>query len=266
MAGKFVKPEAISRDEDGAAAPSRPRDRIVLSARDLFHKHGIRGIGVDAIAEAAGTNKMTLYRHFGSKDDLIVACLNKVAHDADAAWDLLEATYPGDPAGQLHGWVRLAGECLVSDGRGCDMANAAVELTESDHPARRVIEEFKTTQRDRLARLCRTAGVNHPDLLADAMSLLFEGARVSRQSVGAEGPSARFMRMAEAIIASFGANAPKTAPDTVTDPDPATAPHSVTAPHTVPNPPPKTEPSLRVTGASAAGSAPKLRKTSKALA
>ena len=45
---------------------SRPRDRIVTTARDLFHRFGIRGIGVDAIAEAAGTNKMTLYRHFGS--------------------------------------------------------------------------------------------------------------------------------------------------------------------------------------------------------
>ena len=63
---------------------SRPRDRIAGAARDLFHKHGIRGIGVDAIAEAAGTNKMTLYRHFGSKDDLIIQCLRDVAREADA--------------------------------------------------------------------------------------------------------------------------------------------------------------------------------------
>ena len=54
---------------------ARPRERILATARDLFHKHGIRGIGVEAIAEAAGTNKMTLYRHFNSKDDLVVECL-----------------------------------------------------------------------------------------------------------------------------------------------------------------------------------------------
>ncbi|SEB93892.1 transcriptional regulator, TetR family [Rhizobiales bacterium GAS188] len=185
-------------------ARPRPRDRIVVTARDLFHKHGIRGIGVDAIVEAAGTNKMTLYRHFGSKDDLIVACLHKVAGEADAIWDLLDEKYQTDKLGELHAWVRLAADCVVADGRGCDMANAAIELTESDHPARRVIEEFKTAQRNRLANLCRAAEVTHPDLLADALSLLFEGARVSRQSVGAEGPSARFVRMAEAIIASFG--------------------------------------------------------------
>src|ERR1700756_375903 len=102
MAGKFVKPEAISQGEGEVSPPSRPRDRIVLSPRDLFHKHAIRGIGVDAIAEAAGTNKMTLYRHFGSKDDLIVACLNKVASDAEAIWNELEIEYQEEPLAKLH--------------------------------------------------------------------------------------------------------------------------------------------------------------------
>jgi AcrR family transcriptional regulator len=181
----------------------RPRERIVDTARDLFHRHGIRGVGVDAIAEAAGTNKMTLYRNFGSKDDLIVECLHKVASDADAVWSELEATYAEDKLGQLHAWVRRVAECVIADGRGCDMANAAVELSEAGHPARRVIEEFKTAQRNRLAKLCRAAGVEQAELLADTLSLLLEGARVSRQSVGAEGPSARFVRMSEAIIAAF---------------------------------------------------------------
>jgi len=61
----------------------RPRERIIRTARELFRKHGIRGVGVDTIAEQAGTNKMTLYRHFGSKDDLIIACLRDVAGDAE---------------------------------------------------------------------------------------------------------------------------------------------------------------------------------------
>ncbi|MFI5014977.1 MAG: TetR/AcrR family transcriptional regulator [Hyphomicrobiales bacterium] len=193
----------IAKLEERPPPRSRPRERIVATARDLFHKHGIRGIGVEAIAEAAGTNKMTLYRHFGSKDDLIVECLRKVAGDADTFWSDLGAWHPGDPLAQLAAWVRLAAERVIADGRGCDMANAAVELSEAGHPARRVIEEFKTTQRNRLAALCRAAGIARADLLADALSLLLEGARVSRQSVGAEGPSAGFVRMSEAIIAAF---------------------------------------------------------------
>src|ERR1700733_9381397 len=61
---------------------TRPRDRIVEAARDLFHTQGYRGVGVDAIAEAAGTNKMTLYRHFDSKDELIVECLRTAIAEA----------------------------------------------------------------------------------------------------------------------------------------------------------------------------------------
>lgn len=189
--------------EDCGAILLKPRERIISTARDLFRKHGIRGIGVDAIAEAADTNKMTLYRHFGSKDDLIVACLHAVARDGETAWRDLETTYPNDPLAQLHGWLRLSAECAVGDGRGCDMANAAVELAEIDHPARHVIEEYKKAHRDRLARLCRDAGITDAELLADALVLLLEGARVSRQSAGVEGPCARFVEIGEAAIAAF---------------------------------------------------------------
>jgi AcrR family transcriptional regulator len=189
--------------EDFVAAAPKPRERIISTARDLFRKHGIRGIGVDAIADVAGTNKMTLYRHFGSKDDLVVACLREIARDAEAIWDGFEAAHPGDPLAQLHAWVRCGAECAIGDGRGCDMVNAAVELAESDHPARSVIEEFKTAQRDRLEKLCRDARIAKADLLADTLSLLIEGARVNRQSAGVEGPCARFIAIGEAVIAAF---------------------------------------------------------------
>ena len=181
----------------------RPRDRIAGAARDLFHKHGIRGIGVDAIAEAAGTNKMTLYRHFGSKDDLIIQCLRDAAQEAEVWWAEIASDHPRDPLAQLRAWILGAAECVLGDDRGCELANAAVELAETDHPARRVIEEIKTEHRNRLAKLCREAGIVQADLLADTLSLLLEGARVSRQSVGVEGPSAKFVRMCEAVIASF---------------------------------------------------------------
>src|SRR5499433_1906378 len=74
-----------------------PRERILAVAADLFYRHGIRAVGVEAIAEAAGTNKMTLYRHFASKDELVAECLRKVGAKADALWDRIEAAHPGDP-------------------------------------------------------------------------------------------------------------------------------------------------------------------------
>ena len=188
---------------DDGGVPLRPRERIISTARDLFRKHGIRGVGVDAIAEAAGTNKMTLYRHFGSKDDLIIACLRDVASEVDEIWIRFDREYADDPLGELGAWVRVGAECVLDDGRGCDLANAAVELAESDHPARHVIEEFKRDQRNRLSKLCRRAGIAKADLLADTLTLLLEGARVSRQSAGIEGPSARFIAIGEAVIAAF---------------------------------------------------------------
>lgn len=187
----------------GDAGPARPRERIIKTARDLFRRHGIRGVGVDTIAEAAGTNKMTLYRHFGSKDELIIACLRDFANDVEGLWQSLQMSHPGDPMAQIHGWVGMAAACTVGDLRGCDMANVAIELAEDDHPARHVIEEFKTMQRNRLADLCRAAGIEKADQLADTLCLLIEGARVNIQSVGLEGPGARFIAIAEATIAAY---------------------------------------------------------------
>ncbi len=189
--------------EDDGVIRQRPRERIIATARELFRKHGLRGIGVDAIAEAAGTNKMTMYRHFRSKDELVAACLRDAAAQVEVFWDRLEAEHPDDPLSRLYAWVKVGARCVSDDGRGCDMANAAVELAGSDHPARLVIEEFKTAQRNRLARLCREAGIVDADVLADALMLLLEGARVSRQSSGAAGPCARFAAVGEAMIRSF---------------------------------------------------------------
>jgi len=121
-----------------------PRARILAVAGELFYRHGIRAVGVDAIAEAAGTNKMTLYRHFASKDELVAEYLRQSARLADAGWDRLAAAHPGDVLAQLRGWLaEMADHLANADERGCPLANAAVELPEKDHPARRVMPSRK---------------------------------------------------------------------------------------------------------------------------
>ena len=180
-----------------------PRERIIDTARGLFRKHGLRGVGVDAIAEAAGTNKMTLYRHFGSKDELIAACLTEAGKEAAKEWDDWEAEFAKDPMELVHEWIGCAISCATEDPRGCDIANAAVEITDPDHPARKVIAQIKSDYRDRLAGICRAAGFADAELVADALTLLVEGARVSWQSVGPQGPGGRFVAVAEAIVAAF---------------------------------------------------------------
>jgi AcrR family transcriptional regulator len=180
-----------------------PRERILTAASELFYRHGIRAVGVESIAEAAGTNKMTLYRHFSSKDELVAEYLRCLARDGGRLWEELEASHPGDPRAQLRGWLMaMQAHVVDTDQRGCALANAAVELPEKEHPARHVIEQYKTAQRDRLAALCGAAGIAEPELLADELFLLLEGAHVSAQSVGPKGPASRVVRMGEALIAS----------------------------------------------------------------
>ncbi|HEY2134545.1 MAG TPA: TetR/AcrR family transcriptional regulator [Xanthobacteraceae bacterium] len=180
-----------------------PRARLLAVAGELFYRHGIRAVGVDAIAEAAGTNKMTLYRHFASKDELVAEYLRQEAGKADAYWDQLEIAHPGDPLAQIRAWLQaMAAHVADTNERGCALANAAVELPEKDHPARAVIEEFKRRQRTELIRLCGSAGLTDADMLADELHMMLEGARVTAQSMGSDGLGARLVRMSEAVIAS----------------------------------------------------------------
>ena len=184
-----------------AAAP--PRARILKAARELFYRYGLHTVSVDAIAEAADTNKTTLYRHFASKDELVAECLREYGRMLETAWAEIERVHAGQPKEQLLAWLRFLAEFKL-DGteRGCAFANAAVELPEPDHPARRVIEEFKRRHRDLIIELCRKAELRDPELLADELFLLCEGARVTIQSLGPHGPAERLAEMFQMLVAA----------------------------------------------------------------
>ena len=178
-----------------------PRERILRAARELFYRDGIGAVSVEAIATTAGTNKMTLYRHFSSKDELVAAYLSELAGEGDSLWDAASAAHPGDPEAQLRYLLKHVSQ-FESPGRGCALANAAVELTEPRHPARRVIEAHKRRQRERLVALVRAAGYLKPERVADELFLLVEGARVSVQSVGREGPGSRLHALVQSLLDS----------------------------------------------------------------
>ena len=149
-------------------AQAPPRQRILHAARDLFYREGINAVSVEAIAATAGTNKMTLYRHFSSRDELVAAYLTELAAEGEGVWEAARAAHPGDPDAQLRFLLRQVSQFAAqSSGRGCALANAAVELADKDHPARKVIEEFKRAQRDRLIRLCQATGLAQPELLIE---------------------------------------------------------------------------------------------------
>ena len=177
-----------------------PRKRIFDSAAELFYRKGIRAVGVGTIAARAATPKMGLYRSYPSKDDLVADWLRDHDEKFWKNWDAMSRKYPGAPRKQLQAAFALLTK-HVSDpsARGCPMANAAVEITEKDHPARKVIETHKTKLRAHLAQLCLLLGARESARLADELFLLMEGAQVST-ILGVRGPARLVSHAAEALI------------------------------------------------------------------
>jgi len=184
----------------GGERPSA-RERIFDTAADLFYRKGIRAVGVETIAAAADSTKMGLYRSFPSKDELVAEWLRE--HDAQfwRQWDKLASRYPHDPRRQLNASFKLLAKHVADPkARGCAMANAAIEITEKDHPARKVIEAHKAKLRARLAELCLGSGAREPRLLADHLFLLMEGAQVAVVTLGVRGPARNVLPAAESLI------------------------------------------------------------------
>jgi AcrR family transcriptional regulator len=169
---------ALAQCDAGACA----RDRLFSAAINLFYRNGIRAVSVDAIAAEAGTTKVTFYRVFESKDDLIVQVLQEQSKRFWEWWDAIVAEHPGQPRKQIETLIERFQSEIIGDEacRGCAVANAAVEIVDEDHPARAVIRQHKLDIAQRLRDLCREMGAKQPDLLGDALSLLYSGAFSAR--------------------------------------------------------------------------------------
>lgn len=192
----------MAKHSSSVVEPRRSaRDRIFDAARELFYRQGIRGVGVDSIAYEAGATKMSLYRAFAGKDELVAECLRQSEQEFWAWWDETVAPHSADArAALLALFGGLAVKQKAADHRGCPIANAAIELTEDNHPAREVVLAYNREKRRRLRTLCRRLGARDPDALADGLQLLMDGACLSRITLGASGPAASLRRTAESLI------------------------------------------------------------------
>ena len=194
------KTDAASAAKRGRR-PGSARDRVFTTASELFYRKGIRAVGVETIAAEANTTKMSLYRNFPSKDDLVAEWLREHGARFWQTWEAMASRNPNQPRKQLKAAFALLSRHVADPkARGCPMANAAVEITEKDHPARKVIETHKARLRARLAELCAQIGAKDARLLADHLFLLMEGAQVSAQTPGARLPALNVARAANALI------------------------------------------------------------------
>lgn len=158
------------------------RERLIETASKLFYREGVRAVGVERVAAEAGVSKMTLYRHFPSKDDLVVAALD--ARDGPALALLRAASEhaEGGPRERLLACFAMLGPWFESRGfRGCPFMNASLELADPGHPARAVAARHKAATRDHFATLTAELDVADPEPLADQLALVFDGAIAQAQ-------------------------------------------------------------------------------------
>ncbi|RYC28392.1 TetR/AcrR family transcriptional regulator [Ciceribacter ferrooxidans] len=165
-----------------ASGTNDVRDRILETASELFYRRGVRAVGVDLVVEKSGVAKTSLYRHFGTKDDLIAAFLKREDVDFWSTWDRVTEQHSGDPQAELDALFGWIGERVGRDNyRGCPQINTAAEFAEADHPARKVAEAHMRELRRRLTAIAEGLAVADADRLAGQLAVLINGAFVSMQ-------------------------------------------------------------------------------------
>jgi AcrR family transcriptional regulator len=180
------------------------RERILETAQRLFYRDGFRAVGIDTIIAEADVAKMSLYRHFPSKDDLIAAYLEESNRQY---WEWLDGAVDelDDPEQKLLGMfeaiekLATSPECL-----GCTFQSTAAEFPDQDHPGHQVALAHKKRVRDRFAELAREAGLRDPDELGNQLLLLMDGAWVAARMFESQNPSTGLAAAARTLIEAHG--------------------------------------------------------------
>ena len=179
-----------------------PKDLLFQTAARLFHQYGYRATGVDAIAAESGISKMTLYRHFPSKDDLILAFLQ---HSNAEFWAYFEGAVESASGGRaklLAFFESLQSYTTGSACYGCPFINIAEEYPESRYPGHRAALDHKQAVRSRFTQLAAEAGASDPNSLADGLLLLMDGAYMAARMYGpaTENPARNLAEVARGLI------------------------------------------------------------------
>ncbi|WNM25725.1 TetR/AcrR family transcriptional regulator [Demequina capsici] len=176
------------------------RERILGAATTLFREQGIRAVSADRILADAGVAKVTFYRHFPTKDDLVVAYLEEELESARA----VVASAEGLPREwRTQAFVKAMGEQMCLPGfRGCPFINAAAEYPDASHPVRAVVTRFRAWLIGEIAVQLAGLGVEDPGARAAEIMMVRDGAMVAGYLTGdPDGVTAALQRAVGAIVA-----------------------------------------------------------------
>ncbi|AOS62835.1 transcriptional regulator, TetR family [Actinoalloteichus hymeniacidonis] len=165
---------------EGSAAIRPVRDRVLDVATVLFYRDGIRAVSADKLIAEVGISKVTFYRHFPTKDDLVVAYLQQRSDIEREGLTRIRRELADDPMAMLRAYTVALGEVSCAPGfRGCPFINAAAEFADPDHPVRVTVAEHRRWFSSEIREILAELGVTDVGSVAEQLILLRDGAMVS---------------------------------------------------------------------------------------
>ncbi len=187
-----------------ASIPVNARDRILTSAYELFARHGVRAVGVDEVIKRADVAKATLYRHFASKDDLVLAFLQQREQLWTKEWVEAEARRRGEtPEEQLLSIFDIFDEWFRRDDfEGCSFINILLEMNDRATPIGKASAVHLSNIRSIIRTLATEAGLRDPEQFAHSWHILMKGSIVAAGE-GDHDAARRAQAMGRLLIAQY---------------------------------------------------------------
>ena len=199
-------PSTSLASPDGSSVPPTPRSggakvRVLETATRLFYEEGIHSVGVDRLISEASVTKATFYKHYGSKDNLILAYIRTQHERVQERMEQL-ITDAGSPERAVRAWVAaLADDVNDPAFRGCAFLHAAAEYHDPRDPVREVVAVHRDWYTERLATLLHDAGHPLPGDGADELMLARDGAMAGAYAGDAIAATAALNRVVDRVLA-----------------------------------------------------------------
>jgi AcrR family transcriptional regulator len=196
-------PETKSKSPKLSPRGEKAVNKLLESATRLFYENGIHATGIDTILADSGVAKMTLYKHFGSKDALVAEYLKRRDEEWLPAFKDAVANAARSPKRRLYAIFNILGQWLDGDGhRGCALLNASVEFPDRSHDVRKLVANQKQELQEYLTQLSREAGARRPNDLAVQLAILIHGAIAWHSISGSTDSAPQAAKAAKAVIQS----------------------------------------------------------------
>lgn len=188
--------------DDGAGSG---HERLSRAAYDLFSREGVRAVGVDAVVARAGTAKMTLYRNFPSKDDLILEFLRRREQRWTREWLEAESQRRGrTPRDRLLAIFDVFAEWFSRpDFEGCSFLTTMIEVSDPGHPVHQAAVAHLANIRGYIAGLAAEAGIGDADGFARKWHILMKGSIMAAHE-GDTAAAGRARELGELLLAQHG--------------------------------------------------------------